>query len=118
MLRGWMGFRRGTKRSAQAASSLRLAAMKVAESERTLRDTEEPRDIPVNCPSSPDLRTIAFWLSTHFPAAAALDLVRAKDYQAAHELVGAHDAIQAIRTLADDLDAAQADESVTQASSQ
>lgn len=90
--------------------------MKVPESERTLRETEEPREIPVNCPSSPDLRTIAFWLSTHFPAAAALDLVRAKDYHAAHELVGAHDAIQAIRTLADDLDAAQADEDSAKAS--
>jgi hypothetical protein len=90
--------------------------MKVAESERTLRDTDEPLEIPVNCPSSPDLRTIAFWLSSHFPAAAALDLVRAKDYPAAHELVGVHDAIQAIRTLADDLDAAQADAEAEKAS--
>jgi hypothetical protein len=54
-------------------------------------------------------------LSEHFPAAAALDLIRVKDYTAAHELVGAHDAIQAIYTLADDLDAAQADAEITKA---
>ncbi|HDR9130817.1 TPA: hypothetical protein QDA91_001914 [Burkholderia vietnamiensis] len=39
-----------------------------------------------------------------------MDLVHAKDYQAAHELVGAHDVIQAVFQLADDLDAAQRDE--------
>ncbi|WP_157379890.1 hypothetical protein [Burkholderia ubonensis] len=38
-----------------------------------------------------------------------MDLVHARDYQAGHELVGAHDAIQAIFQLADDLDAAQRD---------
>ncbi|WP_156789210.1 MULTISPECIES: hypothetical protein [Burkholderia] len=36
-----------------------------------------------------------------------MDLVHARDYQAAHELVGAHDAIQAIFQLADDVDEAQ-----------
>ena len=119
MLRGWMGFRSGIKTSAKAAQSARegllSAAINSTESERTLRESEEPREIPVNCPSSPDLRTLAFWLSTQFPAAAALDLIRVKDYTAAHELVGAHDAISALRTLADDLDAAQADAEATQA---
>lgn len=113
-----MGFRSGTEKSGRkptTANSLAAAASKWTESERTLRDDGEPREIPVNCPSSPDLRVIAFWLSEHFPAAAALDLIRVKDYTAAHELVGAHDAIQAIRTLADDLDAAQADAEITKA---
>lgn len=118
-LLGWMGFRRGTRTSGAksvAANGLREAAINSTESERTLREAEEPRDIPVDCPSSPDLRTIATWLSTHFPADAALVLIRAKDYTSAHELVGAHDAIQAIRTLADDLDAAQADAEAEKAS--
>jgi hypothetical protein len=35
---------------------------------------------------------------------AIADLVHAKDYTAAHELTGAHDAIQAIFELADRID--------------
>ena len=85
--------------------------MKVAESDRTLLSTEEvePVDIPIGCPSSPDLRLIASWLSSHYPVAALLDLVRAKDYTAAHELAGAHDAITAINVLAHNLDEAERD---------
>lgn len=100
-LRGWMGFRSGIRTSAPAGKS------KSTQSDDG--SNVEPIDIPVDCPSTPDLRIVAAWLASHFPAAAALDLVRAKDYTAAHELVGAHDAIQAILTLADDVDAAQED---------
>jgi rhodanese-related sulfurtransferase len=107
---GWLGFRPGTRTSGRVVNR-----EKVAQDRRHPIEDEEPRDIPINCPSSVDLRTTADWLASHFPAAAGLDLVRLKDYTAAHELVGAHDVISAIRTLADDLDATQADEDAAKA---
>ena len=67
-------------------------------------------DIPANCPSSQDLRTISSWLLSQYPVTDALDMIRARDYPLAHELAGVHDAIEAISTLADNLDEAQKDE--------
>lgn len=70
---------------------------------------EDEGDIPANCPSPTDLRTVGSWLARQYPLESLLDLIRSKDYTAAHELTGAHDAIQAIFQLADDLDEAQRD---------
>lgn len=75
---------------------------------KTLREGDDD-NIPADCPSQADLRTVGNWLLTQYPLAGLVDLVHARDYQAGHELVGAHDAIQAIFQLADDLDAAQRD---------
>lgn len=75
---------------------------------KTLREGDDD-NIPADCPSQADLRTVGNWLLDQYPLAGLVDLVHARDYQAGHELVGAHDAIQAIFQLADDLDAAQRD---------
>lgn len=78
---------------------------------------DEATHIPANCPSSTDIRTIGSWLLSQFPLPAAVDLIHAKDYTAAHELVGAHDAILAVFQLAEDLDAAQRDADAAQTES-
>lgn len=78
---------------------------------------DEAVTIPANCPSSTDIRTIGSWLLSQFPLPAAVDLIHVKDYTAAHELIGAHDAIKAIFQLADDLDEEQRDSDTAETSS-
>jgi hypothetical protein len=49
------------------------------------------------------------WLLNQFPVEAVLDLVKVRDYSAAHELAGAHEVIQALFQLAEDIDEEQKD---------
>lgn len=67
-------------------------------------------NLPVNCPSQTDIRTVASWLAHSYPMDDLVYLLRNKDYTAAHELAGVHEAITALRTLADDVEAKQRDE--------
>lgn len=70
---------------------------------KTLSVFEEGK-LPVDLPDSGGLRLTADYLEFLIPAADALALVRARDYTAAHELAGVHEAIQTIRDIADQLD--------------
>lgn len=114
MLRGLPRFRTGTPQSEGAteplkpAPSLKLPGNKPTQGRGTLYSLrplrEEGGDTPASLPSQTDIRTIADWLLTNYPVGALVDLVHVKDYSAAHELVGAHDAIAALYQLADDMD--------------
>ena len=55
-------------------------------------------------PSAPGLRVLADYLDRLYPMASLVHLVRVKDYDAAQQLVGAIDAIESIREVADSLD--------------
>ncbi|VBI24451.1 Uncharacterised protein [Burkholderia pseudomallei] len=109
ILRSLLLSRTGTSPSGPAARNKSAHGRGSLCISKTLREGDE-NNIPADCPSSTDLRTVGGWLLTQYPLAGLVDLVHAKDYQAAHELVGAHDAIQAVFQLADDLDAAQRDD--------
>jgi len=99
----WARFKAGTKRSAPAARN------KPPQSDadpilipKTLRFDEGK--LPLDLPDSAGLRVVADYLEFLIPAADALALVRARDYTAAHELAGVHEAIHSIRQWAVDLD--------------
>lgn len=66
-------------------------------------------DLPAGLPSPTELRTLAQHLDDQMPAAEALGLVKRKEYPLIHELAGFHEAIDAIRALADELDALEAE---------
>ena len=70
---------------------------------KTPRVFEEGK-LPLDLPDSAGLRVVADYLEFLIPAADALALVRARDYTAAHELAGVHEAIHSIRQWAVDLD--------------
>lgn len=100
----WARFKPGTPRSAPAASN------KPPQSDadpilipKTLSRFEEGK-LPRDLPDSAGLRVVADYLEFLIPAADALALVRARDYTAAHELAGVHEAILSIRQWAADLD--------------
>lgn len=60
--------------------------------------------LPSDFPDSESLRLVADYLDFLTPAEDALALTRAREYTAAHELAGVHEAINTIRQWADDMD--------------
>jgi hypothetical protein len=67
---------------------------------------EQPDTLPPGLPGSLEIRRLADVLAVQCPADAVHALVQAKDYTGCHELTGFHEAIQALRDLADNVDAA------------
>lgn len=70
------------------------------------RFSETDDRLPLGIPGSYELRVLADYLNFLTPAEDALALVRARDYTAAHELAGFHEALTAIRGIADQVDKA------------
>jgi hypothetical protein len=63
-----------------------------------------PDGFPVGIPGPHDLRLTAAWLESIFPLTDLPELVKRREYTLAHELSGAYDAIQEMRTLATELE--------------
>lgn len=104
MLNAFRRFRRGTP-----ASVTRLRGQRIKSAEGSSQPISLPLEegeLPANLPGSQEIRQLADYLAALVPADSALSLVRAKDYTAAHELSGYHEAIQTLRDIADNVDAA------------
>ncbi|SEJ85086.1 hypothetical protein SAMN03159494_03574 [Achromobacter sp. NFACC18-2] len=104
MLNAFRRFKSGTKKSAPGGQSHRIKCPDGSSQPISLILGEG--ELPPNLPGSQEIRTLAAYLASLVPADSALALVQAKDYTGAHELSGYHEAIQALRDIADNVDAA------------
>lgn len=67
---------------------------------------EQPDGLPPGLPGSAEIRRLADVLAVQCPLESVHSLIQVKDYTACHELAGFHEAIQSLRDLADNVDAA------------
>ncbi|MDR6455506.1 hypothetical protein J2788_005016 [Variovorax paradoxus] len=102
ILSAWARFRSSTRGCGPAANKHTQSDARPILIPKTLR--YEEGKLPTDLPDSDGLRVVADYLEFLIPAADALALVRARDYTAAHELAGVHEAIHTIRQWAVDLD--------------
>lgn len=97
-------FKRGTRPSEPGGRDHRIKSTEGSSQPISLPLGEG--GLPGGLPGSQEIRVLASYLAALVPADSSMPLIRSKDYTGAHELCGYHEAIQTLRDIADNVDAA------------